>query len=223
MRILSHRLIGFILLVGALVGVGFSLVSLQYIWRIEEPISQSLSRNLDLIDSTLQTSADGLEIVSISLEQTIQTVALLKGASENLTASMESSIPSIEQSSTLIEEDLVDVINNTITSLESSQASARLIDDTLGFITSLPLVGQRYAPALPLSESIGLVQNSLIGLPDSLIELGQGMRQTANNLRGIQTEIMALSADVQQAESSLTQSQEVIQEYQTQVRTSRGG
>jgi len=208
-----------LLILGALLGIFLAVGGTLYLWGNENRLNSQVTRGLDLIDNTLETSAEGLELLNQSLLRTTSTIALLKETSDELSSSLDSTIPIVEQMGTMIGEDMTTVVRDTQASLSSAQSSARLVDDTLRIITSLPLIGQRYAPALPLGESIGNVTESLEGLPDSFRDIQHQMNTAAGQLETIQSEVESLAENITEAENSITEAQGVIGEYESQVST----
>ncbi|HEX2979932.1 MAG TPA: hypothetical protein VHO48_06690 [Anaerolineaceae bacterium] len=212
---------GIALLVGAILGIGISLVGTWGVWRSVPLINAHAQSILDLFDETLTSSAQGLKIVNDTLSQTVDTVIYVQQSAEDLSTSLNDTIPFIDNVGSLVGNDMKSVVEDTQTSLQSAETSARLVDDTLRVITGLPLIGnmlgQRYAPKVPLSQSIGDVANSLDQLPTSLTEIQTGLTATADNLRGIQSEVTVLKEKVTEAETQLESAQTVIADYQEQV------
>jgi len=208
-----------LLILGALLGIFLAVGGTIYIWANEDRFNTQVTQGLDLIDDTLETSADGLDLLNHSLQQTTSTIGLLKETSSELSTSLDGTIPLVEQMGSVIGEDMTTVVRDTQASLSAAQSSARLVDDTLRIITAIPLIGQRYAPSLPLGESIENVSQSLDGLPDSFRDIQQQMNTAAGQLESIQGEVESLAENITDAENSISDAQGVIGEYESQVST----
>ena len=96
--------------------------------------------------------------------------------------SMDDSGGLIRSTADLVGVEMVGFVNNTQTSLTSVQSSARVVDDFLGLLSSLPLIGARYKPDVPLEDSIALVKTSMDPLPDSLLKIRRDLDVSAANV-----------------------------------------
>ena len=108
---------------------------------------------------------------------------------------------------------MVGFVNNTQTSLTSVQSSARVVDDFLGLLSSLPLIGARYKPDVPLEDSIALVKTSMDPLPNSLLKIQRDLDVAAANVATLKIEMDALAKQVGAIEESLSQARKMVDEY----------
>jgi uncharacterized protein YoxC len=211
------RLAGTALLAGAVIGILLSAAGLGFVWIGAPWVETKLSGLLNLTGRTLDTTQTGLAVISNSLDQSQKTVQLMGATASDISASIDQTVPMVQSTANLAGKDMTGIIKSTQNSLASAQTSARLVDDTLNLITSLPLIGQRYSPNASLSDSIGQISKSLDGLPGSLADLQQNMNASADNLQTIREKVQNLSADIHGMDTSLGEAKLVVQSYQAQV------
>jgi methyl-accepting chemotaxis protein len=210
------RLLGYTLILAAILGLAVSAWSLTKIWRVKGPFAESAQADLTLLQATLSATKDGLATASETLITTQESVASLVSTLDSVADSIEDTTPVIESLSRLIDADLPATILSTRRSIVSAQTSARLIDDILGSLTSIPLLGlSRYSPQVPLNVALGQVATSLAEIPGSLYEMEAGMEATRRNVVLIEIQIRDISYQVNLLNSSLEEASMVISSYET--------
>lgn len=213
----AGRVSGIVLLTVAAIGIIFSLVGLFFTWSEKLSISDRIFKGMDLLDRTLNTSSDGLVLIGSSLKTSQQTLQVIRTTANRLSDTAGKTAPMLNDMGDTIGQQMTGVVHNTQSSLSAAQSSARLIDDTLSFIGSIPFIGRRYTPAQSLSDSLGSVSASLDGLPDSFQRIQSGLKTTAKNVSSIQEDMQAIQSNIDAAESSIHDAQQIIERYQGQV------
>jgi len=208
------RAAGIVLILGGVFGFLISILGLVMIWTNVPETSASLRSGLDLLDSSIQAGTNGLGIIQTSLAQTRADLGLMKTTLDESAGMLESIQGMSADSADLIGSDFSTVLENTRTSLNSAATSARLVDDTLGVITSLPILRDRYHPDVPLNQAITNVSKSLEALPDSLKQISATLDQTAQDLDTVRANFDALSASLTGIDENLADAQSVVSEYQ---------
>jgi hypothetical protein len=217
------RISGILLLAGALVGIVISFAGLVLVW-IEAPRLQAgIGGLIDQGSQTLTTTQAGLSVLSTSLDQTQQALRSMQTTADDAAGAIDQTVPMAQSAAGLVGTDMTDIVKQTQTSLESARTSARFVDDTLGFISSLPIIGKRYAPTQSLSDSIDQVSKSLAGLPGSLAGLQTNLNTSADNLTTLRTQVQSLSGELHQMDMSAGEAKGVVQSYQTQVKAMQDG
>ena len=209
--------LGIILVSNAALGILISLVGIVLIWTVGLRLRANIEQILTTADSSLSTTDSGLIVLSNSLANTRDSISLMEITSLDISKSIDQTIPMIDSTSVLVGDNMVEIIQRTQDSLDSAQSSAKLVDDTLGLITSLPIIGQRYAPSQSLSDSIQKVSQSLDGLPDTLTGLQTNLNHTATDMQAVQDQFTSLSINLQHIEANVQSAQEVVKQYQEQV------
>ncbi len=211
------RVSGILLVVGALVGIVISFAGLALVW-IEVPRLQTgIGGLIDRGSQTLTTTQTGLSVLTTSLDQIQQALRSMQTTADDAAAAVDQTVPMAQSAAGLVGTDMTDIVKQTQTSLESARTSARFVDDTLGFISSLPLIGQRYAPTQKLADSIDQVSKSLARLPDSLTSLQGNLNTSADNLTTLRTQVQALSTELGKMDASAGEAKGVVLSYQAQV------
>jgi hypothetical protein len=139
-----------------------------------------------------------------SIETTFTNTAAALKSTSDMTASIGS----------MLGEELAGILMETQNSLTSVQASARLIDDTLGIISRIPLIGARYAPDVPLATSIERVNTSLDPLPDTLSDVQTNLVNTSEDIARLEGDLEALSTHIQDLNTQLKDAHAVLSDYQ---------
>lgn len=218
MRKLSRQLVGYTLLGAAIIGILFSAWGLITVWRMRTPIAAGLTETLDLLDSTLQASADGLMIADDSLGQTSTAIGALEDTFQATGRTLDDSTELVNTMIGFFGQELPDTITATQTSLISAQASARVIDTTLRAMSNIPILPlPQYNPPVPLQDSLQQVSESLDPLQGSFESLESTLRSSRGNLILIGAEFDIITRQVQAINLSLTNSRAVVQDYQDVV------
>ncbi len=210
------RLTGYTLILAAFVGLVLSIWGLATIWRIKGPFTAQAQADLGLLQSTLSATENGLAAAGETLVSTQESVESLISTLESVADSIEDTTPVIESLSRLIDADLPATILSTRRSIVAAQVSARLIDDILGSLTSIPLLNlNRYAPQVPLNVALAQVAASLAEIPGSLYEMEAGMEATRRNVVLIEIQIRDIGYQVNLLNLSLSEAEDVISSYET--------
>lgn len=213
MRII-YRVVGWILIAGALGGVVFGIVGLYVYWQFQAEVFTEVTSNLDLISQTVNTTSDALSVVNTTLDQASNDLSMMSDFTDRVGTTIGDAQPALDTTADLVETDLVNIIDNTQTSLAAAETSAQFVDDTLSIITAIPFIGGRYNPPTSLSASIGDISKSLDGLPDSFTHIGEGLRSASSDLGDVQINVDDLSSSIALFQENLDQASGIISEYQ---------
>jgi hypothetical protein len=215
MRSAFRRITGFALILASIAGLLFSLAGIVGIWQVKRNLTGSLNETVGLLDTTLKTTTDGLIVVDSSLTKAIVDVNSLGRTLQATGRAIHDTNPLVEEISTLVSDDLPDTLLATQTALISAQSSARLIESTLRIISNIPLLPlDPYEPPVPLETALGEVVTSLESLPDSLSEVEKSLNTSQGNLVMIEAEFNIMSRHITDINTSLSDAQFVIGQYQ---------
>ena len=144
------RIIGFLLIIGAVGGIIFGLIGLIELWRYRPVVTKTVVENLALVDQTLTTTQNALILVGKVVLTTTSDVTALQASSTALAQAIQDTSPTLDSLISLTGKDFPASIKATQTSLASAQGSALVVDNVLAALTSIPFspVGT-YAPAVP--------------------------------------------------------------------------
>ncbi|PKO17826.1 MAG: hypothetical protein CVU39_04905 [Chloroflexi bacterium HGW-Chloroflexi-10] len=215
-----YNFIGILLILAALAGLAISVTGIIGIWRIENAMKTSFVDTLDLLDDTLQATADGITVADQSLSQGITSINTLTQTIETTGKSVEDSIPLVDTFTQMTILDLPKTIETTQEALESAQSSAAVIDTTLALLTTIPYSPiTSYDNTVPLGDALGEVSVSLDALPISLATMEKPLEKSKENLTEIGTQITTMATDIQEINNSLTNARKVTTQYQGVIST----
>lgn len=212
------RLGGLVLITAGASGLVFSLVALAFVARAQAGATTAILARIDLASQMLDATAEGLLVVSASLTKTQTTLDLLETTTEGVAKTLGENKPLIDRLATLAGEDLPASITATQRSLAGVEASAKVVDDTLAGLNSLPFISTLvYAPQVPLHTSLAEVSASLGTLSASFQQMQANLNTTGANLERVKTDIEAVARNIGAMDASLRDAQGVVSRYQSVV------
>jgi hypothetical protein len=208
------RLIGFLLIIGAVGGILFSLIGLVELWRYRPMVTKNVVDNLALVDQTLSTTQQALTIVGQVVKTTTGDVAALQATSAAVAQAIQDTNPGLDSIIGLTGKDLPAAVTATQTSLASAQSSALVIDNVLTTLTSIPFLPvTAYAPAVPLHTALGQVSASLNTLKPALATINTSLVKDKTDINEVEAQLTQISNTTQGMSISLTDAQTVIDQY----------
>ena len=218
MRTLIYRILGISLVLAALVGLAVAVIGITGVWKFEAKLLTSLQNTLDLLDTTLQTTADGRTLASDSLEKADTSLETLVSTIETTGKSVQDLVPLLDTLTSITTISLPETITSTQQALESAQTSAGIIDSTLQFIASIPFLGVKQSPTrAPLGDALGEVSDSLDDMPDTLRSMDGSLTSARSNLTTFEDHFTAISNNISQIGDSLDTARDVTAQYQEVV------
>ena len=218
MRTGFTRLTGVVILIGAIFGLALSVYGLFALWASKEQVSGGVIELFALTARTVNATDKMLVVVGSSLEQASGDMALIRDILGDTAGTIGESTSLVDTTASLMGEDMPAFIQNTQTSLDSVQTTARLIDDMLGTITRIPLLGpflgRRYSPEVPLGTSVANVSRSLDPLPATFTAIQRDMQVASASLATVQGEVEALSRQIADIDTTISEATVVVDEYQ---------
>ena len=206
---------GLLLILAAIVGLFFSVFGIVSVNRYKPILTESLIENLDVINATLEATADGLTATQSSLEAAVIAMGSLQNTVSTTAATIQSSEPMLDTLVQLMDEELPNTIRATQSSLLTAQESAKVIDSVLNAVSLLP--GISYNPQTPLHEALGEVSNSVDDLPDSFGNMKDSLEDARHDLQIIQVDLILMADTIRQIEVSLAESESILEQYQATV------
>lgn len=207
------RLTGVIYVVGALFGLLISVGGLAVLWSTKGTVTRAVNDSVDLASRTLDATRITIGVVSESLEQASTNLELINEIIVDVASSIEDSNGLLTTTAGLVGNDMVGFVEETQESLATVQTSARLVDDTLRFISGIPIIGGRYRPEVPLQDSVAEVSRSLEPLPESFGKIKRELDVSAANLDVVQREVERLGEQVEEIDTSLNDAIDVVDRY----------
>jgi methyl-accepting chemotaxis protein len=202
----------------ATVGLLFSLFGIVKIWQWRMPLTQNLTKVLNVTDGLLITAGDGLTVVDNVLDNATSSLATLDRTTTAIVKSMEDTTNLAKSFSTFFKTDMITTIKNTQLSVIAAQSSARVIDNLLYGLSNIPFLGINYKPPVPLNKSLSGVATSMNDLPDSFEEISTNLDSSGENLFTLQTQIALISESLNDIQENLGEARAVVQEYNKNIR-----
>lgn len=217
MTSLFRRIIGLLLILTAIGGLVISLYGLLGVWRFKPVVTESLTNAVVLTNDTLEATSAGLSLTEESLSAVVDSMQALQDALITTSEALNSTEPIFETAVAMLDEELPNTIEATQSSLESAQASAEIIDSFLKVISRIPFINVNYNPEKPLHESLGDISNNLGEFPAAFTKFSDSMEDAQDQLQVLQVDLEMMSDAVGQIETSLSESEAVIEQYQETV------
>jgi len=208
-------LVGVALILAGLLGLVLSVGGLLVLPRLERQAEEVAAEQIEVFDRALAVTLDGLITAETSVVQAAEAVDALEGIMADVGEAIDDTTPTIEVAADLLSEQLPSTIETTQDALASVATSARLVDDILGVISGIPLLGaERYSPDVPLHQGFQAVSDSMDGIPELLLIAGQGLDAGTGSLQDIEEGFAAMGRSIGETTTSLESAQTVLEDYQ---------
>lgn len=208
-----RRLVGFLFIITAAVGILLCIFGLIQIWRYRPMVTRSATDNLALVNKALTTTQEGLGMVSQVVKTTAGDVSSLQTAIQSLAQAIHDTSPMLDSLIGLTKNDFPTAISATKTSLEAAQSSAQVIDNVLSILTRF--TPSFYQPKVPLHTALAEVSSSLDSLPTSFSIIQTSLTAGKSNLNALETEINDISKTTEGISTTLGSAQTIIDQYIT--------
>jgi len=226
---MARKVIGYIFIVAAILGLIFSLAGIALVWVVKAPLTANLISTLDLIDTTLDATSSGLTVIDDTLTKTISDLSSIENTVQTAGKGIDDSVPLVESLSTLLSDNIPQAISATQTGLTTLQDAAGTFESTLQLVTSIPFLPiEGYDPDVSFSDALEDVSQSLDAIPQSLSEMEGTLSSTEGNLVMMGAQINIIARNISELKDSFyeiqlvfDQYQEVISEAQTKLESFR--
>ena len=218
MKNLLTRLAGIAFVVAGVAGLVFCVVSIVALASAEKRVEKALVTQIDLLDRTVTTTGEGLDVADRTLAQAVSAVQALEGTAAGLGEAMQGAMPTLDAAALVLGDQLPATIRATQQTLSSVATSAKAVDDIMAALATVPLLRlDIYSPEVPLYRGVEQVAASLDGIPESMVQAGSGLTAAGDSLELIQREIDTMSTGVGAIAASLGETQAVLREYQDMI------
>ena len=206
-----RRIFGIAIVIIAAASLLFSVFAVVQLWRLREPAQASITRSLDLISATLETTSDVLYVTELSLDAAVSSIGALEGTVDTLGSTIEGISPLVDSLATLSSDSLPGTVRAVQNSLESAQASARVIDSVLQALTIFNR--NLYNPDTPLHETLGNVSDGLDSLYTSFSSIEESLTATSDNLQNFKDKIDTISENISTINQNLVEAKNLMSQY----------
>jgi uncharacterized protein YoxC len=211
-------LAGFGLIIAGIAGIIASIVAIIVLVRIEPHVESIAMEQIERVEQGLTATAEGLVAAEASVAQASRALESTADIVADASQAVDGAIPTIDAISDLLADQLPSTIESTQETLASAATSAKLVDDILGALTNIPLLGlDRYNPEVPLHQSLEDIAFTLDEIPSSLSIAEEGLTSTSGDLQGLGENITTMSSDISQISTNLDSAQSVLETYKVIV------
>jgi hypothetical protein len=218
MKRLVTLIAGIALVAAGVAGLILSIAGIVVLARVERVVEPVMMKQVELIDRTLATTAEGLALAETSLALAADTATSLETAVAGAGQAVGDTAPMVDSVADLLGEQLPATIRATQDTLASVATSAKLVDDVLSVVTAIPLLGtERYDPEVSLHQGLADVAASLDEVPISLGVAQEELTSTSGNLEGLHEDLTVMADDIGQLSTSLESAKSVVARYQGTV------
>jgi hypothetical protein len=217
-----RTILGFLLVLIAVASLLVDVAGIVQVWTLREPVTRDAINTLDLLNSTLDTTSQGLGIAKTSLKSVTATIGALQTTVASAAATIDSASTSVSSASTIIGTNLSATINSALGALDAVEQTTSTIDGVLGTLAAIPFLGVQYDPAKPLSASVSDLTDQLRTVPQSLGDLEKNLTTSGSSLDKVGNDAKTLSDSLGSVESDMGQLVGVLEQYETQVKAFQG-
>lgn len=206
---------GTVLVIAAVFGLIFSIAGIVVVGQAVAAVEVSLNGGLDLMDRTLQTTADGLRLADESLQDVQVAVGSLESTIRQSGTALGNVIPSFRSLGDVLGIEVPDTLRSTEQSLGAASQAAEVIDNILRTLSSIPLLQIAvYEPEVPFHESLQDVATNIQNIPGRLEAAQEGITQAIDSLETIKTDVTTIADPIGRIGTSLGETQGVLSNYQ---------
>jgi len=215
MKQILTRTIGIALIAAGVAGLVFSIIGLFVLVQVQHRVESAVMKQLEPVDRALAATADGLAVADDTLTQATDTVDSLERTMSNVGTAIGDTVPTIDSVAGFLGENLPNMLGSTQDTLNSVAKTAQIVDDALGVITSIPLLGlDKYNPDTSFNKGLSDVATSLDEIPDSLDTAHDGLTTASSNLETLGQDFGDMASSISQVTTSVENAQTVLAEYQ---------
>lgn len=197
-------------LLSAVFGVVLAIAGLIATQQVRQPLVASTNSLLTSLNAVLGDVIATLTVAEDLTASAEETLLAVENALALVNIALIGAGALADDTGLLLNTELPATIASARTSLQSASATARVVDDTLSLLTSIPLLPvRRYQPAVPLSTSLTALADELEPLPNSLIEIGDGLQTTGSDLTTLAADLAVLRTELGLIRTSLADVQTV--------------
>ncbi len=202
-----------ILIGAALTGILLNLTGIVLSFPLRASMERLVGSSLKSAASVMSAALQAADAADKTIGHVDGSIQLLADSTRRAAASLDSASGMAGTLSGLIGEGLARTITQTKESLKKAETTAQIIDNTLAFITGMPLIGHPYPPDQGFSKSIAEINSSLDPLNDSVTRLQSDLKNSAENLGGIHSGLTGIADHLTRINQSLNEIQQSVQEY----------
>ena len=217
MKKILYAITGFSFSLAAALGIIVSILGIVFVWRLVPGTTERLVNTATFAQRALDSTDDLLAVADSTLTQAEDNIALIAGATQDVAETLDQTSSIAATVADAVGDEFTGVVDKTQTALGALESSAKLVDDTLSFISALPLMGNKYSNKTPLYSSVVEINESLDEMPKTLKSLQDNLDSTAEAFTVLNESVGVLADNVSEIETSLADAGNVVNNYQVLV------
>ncbi len=221
MPAILERIIGIVLAITAAVGLVMNIGALIFIPGIEQTAKLSINNTITVLDTTLTTTTDGLDVVTGSLDSAQTTLSAVEDTTRTVARTINDTRPAVQVVRDLSADALPQTISGTRSALQVASASAAGIDTVLLALADINIlgttIGVEYNPETSLSSSLAEVDASLALLEESFTDISTSLETADGNLADVNTQITGVADSLALFDVTIAQAKNVTAQYRNVV------
>jgi methyl-accepting chemotaxis protein len=221
MKYSRKSFVAVVMIVTAVLGWLISLAGLVGIWSNYSRINNSVENFVNLANRSLDTSTQLLDVTDNTIKTTGQTVTQIQTSLLDVSTTFGNTSPLFNSAANMVGQDFSKMAADTHVALVSLAGTAKVIDDTLRFISSVPFIGQPYNPSVPLDASVNNLAASIEKLPANLNDIQGWLTGTGKDLTTLKEDTAQLSKSIEKITPQLSAASQVITQYRKLVQDLR--
>jgi methyl-accepting chemotaxis protein len=215
----TKRILGILLISTAILGWLISLSGLVGVWVARPKVTKAVVSQVEMLKLTLEVTTKGLAVSRDSLAAIISSLETLQGTVEKTAGIVNGTTPFIDSLAQISADNLPKTVEGLRSSLETAQQGAKVIDDALRKVTSIPLLGdwlsdKGYNPTTPLDQGLSQVSEGINTLGETFQGITDNLTNTRSSVEGVQQSIEQMAADIGQVKTNLQDAKQVLADYQ---------
>lgn len=226
-----RRFLGVLVMIAGVLGLILSLTGLIGVWLVKPTMSAYIDSTITTLNSSINTSQQAMEITQQALVATVDSVDALSVMLSATAASVEDTLPLIDQLNTFLADNLPTTMESASTSLRAAQQGAQVLDSAIqslenfrSVLSGTPLLRAfldqpetEYDPETSLGDSLGTLASDLDALPEMFSDMATNLDTADENLITIKSSLVTMAESVDLISESLSEYEAMVTETQSSM------
>lgn len=195
-----RRLLGFFVIVAALIGIGLSVAGAVFSWRGLELAGRRLDDTFVTVQTHLDTITDSLDLMGDTVDEALTGLQTVEQTLRQAATALDATAPLIVEAGAMAENvaGSIEGFNATVPTLVTLSES---IDTLLRGLARLRL--GTYNPEKPLPDAIQEIGDNFAPVPEQLRHFGEGVVVVESNVDAIGTNLEGIAGNLQAVTATL--------------------
>lgn len=210
-----ERVVGMVLILGALAGLVVNIAGLTFVPRVEEQVQTVVEKTLNDFNNTLTTISTSLKVVDSSLENAEKTLEVAVTTTHDVAKAVDDTVPLLNTIGNLTGKELPSIVSSTQDSLAAAEQGAVTVELLLNTLNTIPLLNiPPYNPPVPLNQSLNNISASLEPLGDSFSQIESNLKDGSQSIEQVTADIDQLADTLAEVDNTLSEAKGVSIQFQ---------